>query len=140
MNIEEKINYSSLVSLSNGTGKAKSAIARSSIKTGTGKILVNGKDYKDYFKSSLWIQKFLQPLKLAGIVDTVDITVNVSGGGISSQAYASARSVAIALSKCDLGFKILLKSYDLLSKSVRRVYPKKAGYRKSRKKEQFSKR
>jgi len=123
-------------------GRRKAAIARVRLNKGKGKVTVNGKDYKEYFPV-IHLQ--------ATVVDAVtflekdgkyDINVNVKGGGFKGQAEAVRLGIARAFVVEDEESKIILKSKDklIMRRDARVVERKKFGYRKARKKEQYSKR
>ena len=79
------------------SGKRKRAIARATIKPGKGKVRIN-KTNIDFYEPRLYRLKIREPLILAGdIINSVDIDVNVFGGGIASQAEASRLAIARAL-------------------------------------------
>ena len=79
-----------------GTGRRKSAVARVFIKTGTGKITVNGKAAAEYFSRETGLMVIRQPLELTQNVERFDIMVNVHGGGESGQAGAVRHQVCNA--------------------------------------------
>ena len=80
-----------------GSGKRKRAIARATLKQGTGNVRVN-KVPINLVLPKMYRMKILEPLILAGdVAEKVDIEVNVNGGGITSQAEASRNAIAKAL-------------------------------------------
>jgi small subunit ribosomal protein S9 len=79
------------------SGKRKSAIARATIKQGTGKIKINNILLENYGNKMSQL-KLKEPLILAGdISKKVDIRIRVSGGGMSSQSDASRLAIAKGL-------------------------------------------
>ena len=66
-------------------GRRKSSVARIYMKKGKGKILVNGKDFKEYFPVSTMQYKLEQPFKTIDMLGDFDVNVSVNGGGISGQ-------------------------------------------------------
>jgi small subunit ribosomal protein S9 len=78
-------------------GRRKAAVARVVIKAGNGAIIVNGKDYKDYFPLDFIQQKVEAPLKTADAFGKFDVSVNVFGGGVKGQAEAIVLGIARAL-------------------------------------------
>ncbi|MBU5575308.1 MAG: 30S ribosomal protein S9 [Candidatus Aenigmatarchaeota archaeon] len=108
-------------------GKRKSAIARASIKQGTGKIKINGK-LLDLYEPE-FIRMFIsEPIILAGDVSKqVDISVNVRGGGIFGQAEAARQAIAKGLVELDSSLKQKFLEYDrtLLVADSRRNEPHK---------------
>ncbi|MDR3393570.1 MAG: 30S ribosomal protein S9 [Parasulfuritortus sp.] len=123
-----------------GTGRRKSSVARVFMKTGTGKIVVNGKPLDEYFARETGRMIVRQPLKLVDRETSVDIMVNVHGGGESGQAGAVRHGITRALIEFDAGFKPPLKAAGLVTRDAREVERKKVGLRKARRRKQFSKR
>ncbi|MDD7612187.1 MAG: 30S ribosomal protein S9, partial [Spirochaetales bacterium] len=66
-----------------GTGRRKTAVARVFVREGSGKIVVNGKDVKDYFSSAEQVQVVNQPLVVTSLGNKYDILINVQGGGLN---------------------------------------------------------
>ena len=124
----------------NALGRRKSSVARVLIKQGKGAILVNGKDYKDYFPVVHIQGKIVEPLQVTEIENTLDIQVNVKGGGVKGQAEAVRLGIARALCKINEEYRDSLKSNKLLRRDPRSVERKKYGKPKARKSFQFSKR
>jgi small subunit ribosomal protein S9 len=129
-----------------GVGRDKEATARVYLKEGTGQAKVrtkNGKekDLKDYFymEPSL-CEDIYQPLKLFSKENDYDLLIRVRGSGFHSQADAIRLGLARALLKISPEYRITLKSFSLLTRDARRVERKKIGFKKARKKEQYSKR
>lgn len=121
-------------------GRRKAAVARVSIKAGSGEITVNGKDYKVYFPLPYMQNKVEAPLKTSESEGRFDITVNVFGGGVKGQSEAVSLAIARALVADNAEKRPSLKKAKLLRRDARVVERKKTGLRKARKKEQFSKR
>jgi|TARA_B100001971_G_C18075700_1_gene475548 small subunit ribosomal protein S9 len=125
------------------SGKRKRAVARATFRQGKGKVRVNNK-LLDIYQPKLYRLKLKEPLIIAGdAADKVDIDINVSGGGISSQADACRLTIAKALveyTKSDKLKEIFLK-YDrnLLVADVRRKESRKPNrHGKARSKRQKS--
>ena len=123
-----------------GTGRRKSAVARVFIKTGTGKITVNGKAAAEYFSRETGLMVIRQPLELTNNVDRFDIMVNVHGGGESGQAGAVRHGITRALIDYDAALKPDLSKAGFVTRDAREVERKKVGLRKARRAKQFSKR
>ncbi len=123
-----------------GTGKRKSAIARTRLYHGTGKIEVNGRSVEEYFPRETLRMIIKQPLKLVNLEGKFDIKVNVCGGGISGQAEAIRHGISRALLEYDPELRKTLKSAGFLTRDARVKERKKYGQPKARKKFQFSKR
>jgi len=123
-----------------GTGRRKSAVARVFIKTGTGKITVNGKAAAEYFSRETGLMVIRQPLELTNNVDRFDIMVNVHGGGESGQAGAVRHGITRALIDYDAALKPELSKAGFVTRDAREVERKKPGRAGARKRFQFSKR
>ena len=123
-----------------GTGRRKSSVARVFLKSGSGNIVVNGKPLDEYFARETGRMIVRQPLELTDRLSSVDIMVNVHGGGESGQAGAVRHGVTRALIEFDAGLKPALKSAGLVTRDAREVERKKVGLHKARRRKQFSKR
>ena len=122
------------------TGKRKNAVARVWVKTGSGKLTINGKNLENYFLRPVLNMLVNQPLELTNKKMSVDTMVTVSGGGLSGQAGAVRHGISKALSIFDTNLRPVLKSEGLLTRDSRIVERKKYGRRKARRRFQFSKR
>jgi small subunit ribosomal protein S9 len=81
-----------------------------------------------------------QPLELTQHMSTFDILVNVEGGGESGQAGAVRHGITRALIEYDATLKPALSSAGFVTRDAREVERKKVGFRKARRRKQFSKR
>ncbi len=124
----------------NTVGRRKAAIARVFMSPGTGKIVVNGRDYKDFFTVPHIQDNIMLPFQLANCEGKYDIKITVSGGGIKGQAEAARLGIARAIVHEDPEARPALKEKGLMRRDARVVERKKPGLRKARKKAQFSKR
>ncbi len=124
----------------NALGRRKTAIARIYVKDGDGKIVVNGRDFKDYFPTAILHYVVEQPLILTDNTGKFDIKVNLKGGGFNGQAEALRLAISRALVKMDEEYRPVLKENGLMRRDPRMVERKKPGQPKARKKFQFSKR
>ena len=122
------------------TGKRKTAIARVYIKAGTGHILINGREFEDYFPVLALRSVVTQPLVLTGKRTAVDVDVNIAGGGPMSQAESVKCGIAKALQIEDPELRTPLKRAGFLSRDARIKERKKYGQPGARKRFQFSKR
>lgn len=122
------------------TGSRKTAVAKVWLAYGTGKITVNGMDFRQYFQRPNLILEVLKPLTLIQKETKVDIVAEVHGSGKSGQAGALRHGIARALSLLDPGLRPVLKSSGLLTRDPRMVERKKYGLHKARKRYQYSKR
>lgn len=121
-------------------GTRKRAVARASLKEGKGKIRVNNQ-FVDLFKPEMLKLKLMEPLLLAGdVVNSVDIDVNVFGGGVNSQIEAARLAIARALAKYSAKLKKVYLDYDrqLIVADVRRKEMYKPNRSKARAKRQKS--
>jgi small subunit ribosomal protein S9 len=122
------------------TGKRKQSVARVRLFPGEGKILVNSKDFKDYFKREALVTIIVEPLKLTNTENAYDIIADLSGGGISGQAGALRHGISKALLEINEEYRPILKREGFLTRDSRVKERKKYGLKKARKKPQFSKR
>ncbi|MDE5581105.1 MAG: 30S ribosomal protein S9 [Treponemataceae bacterium] len=123
-----------------GTGRRKTAVARVFLREGSGKIVVNGKDVKDYFATAEQIRTVHQPLLVTSNDNKFDILINVSGGGLNGQAGACLHGISRALLQVDQDCRTALKSNGYLTRDSRMVERKKYGQKGARRRFQFSKR
>jgi small subunit ribosomal protein S9 len=123
-----------------GTGRRKSAVARVFLKSGSGKIVVNGKPADEYFSRETGLMVIRQPLELTNHLETFDILVNVHGGGESGQAGAVRHGITRALIDYEATLKSDLSKAGFVTRDAREVERKKVGLRKARRAKQFSKR
>lgn len=123
------------------TGKRKSAVAKVWVKSGSGKIVVNGMDLNTWLGGHEAIKlKVVQPLLVTKQENAVDVTAKTLGGGYSAQAEALRHGISRALATIDKDFRAALKPEGLLTRDSRVVERKKYGRRKARRSPQFSKR
>ena len=124
--------------------KKKEAVARAVVKKGTGRIKINKRDISlvtPYYVNEL----ISEPITLAGdVMNDMDISINVKGGGFMGQAVATRSAIAKAIVEHtkDKKLKEKFMKYDrqLLVDDSRRTEPKKPLGKKARKKKQSSKR
>jgi small subunit ribosomal protein S9 len=122
------------------TGKRKSSIARVTLLPGDGKIEINKRSLEEFFPRPLHRTMAVQPLTVSGYEGNVDVRVRVHGGGISGQAGAVRHGIARALTEIDPELRGDLKRRGFLTRDARVKERRKAGFKKARKKPQFSKR
>ncbi len=123
-----------------GTGRRKTSVARVYLRSGSGKITVNGRDVEDYFKNPTNVYIVKQPLDVTDNLTKFDILINVRGGGVTGQAGACRHAIARALQTHDSTNTTALKTNGFLTRDSRMVERKKYGQRGARRKFQFSKR
>jgi len=124
----------------NTIGRRKAAIARVYMSDGKGQIIVNGRDFKDYFPDKQLHYVVEQPLNLLELRENYDIKVNLVGGGMTGQAEALRLGISRALIKINPDYKPALRAEGFVTRDPRVVERKKPGQPKARKKFQFSKR
>ncbi|MFN8216139.1 MAG: 30S ribosomal protein S9 [Solirubrobacterales bacterium] len=122
------------------TGKRKRSIARVTLVPGDGKFEINKRSLEEFFPRPLHQTMARQPLTVSGYEGNVDVRVRVHGGGISGQAGAVRHGVARALTEIDAELRGDLKRRGFLTRDARVKERRKAGFKKARKKPQFSKR
>jgi small subunit ribosomal protein S9 len=122
------------------TGKRKSAIARVTLKPGTGVYTINGKTLDEYFPRATLQTKARHPLEIVGQQDRMDVVAKIHGGGVSAQAGALRHGITRALVEADPNLRGELKRRGFLTRDPRVKERKKAGLKKARKRPQFSKR
>lgn len=123
-----------------GVGRRKSSVARVWLKPGRGVITVNGKNYEEYFTTDVSRTTVASPLKLAGKDRSVDVDINVDGGGVTGQAGAVMLGIARALVNLDETLKAVMKTQNMLTVDSRVKERKKYGQLGARRKFQFVKR
>ncbi|HEU4419352.1 MAG TPA: 30S ribosomal protein S9 [Planctomycetota bacterium] len=123
-----------------GTGRRKTSTARVRIKPGTGKFLINDREFDKFFLTDDTRRAAMQPLVVTETRNNFDIWVNVAGGGITGQAGAVSLGVARALLRENANFDKVLREHGLLTRDSREVERKKYGRHKARRSTQFSKR
>lgn len=124
----------------NTIGRRKTAVARIYMTAGTGKIVVNNRDYKEYFTTGPLQYIVNQALQVADAEGRWDIKANLDGGGITGQAQALRMAIARALCENNAEDRPALKKEGFLMRDPRMVERKKPGQPKARKRFQFSKR
>ncbi|MBM7601778.1 small subunit ribosomal protein S9 [Virgibacillus halotolerans] len=123
-----------------GTGRRKTSTARVRLVPGTGKVIINGRDSKDYFPYETQSLIMNQPLAVTETEGTYDVLVNVHGGGFTGQAGAIRHGISRALLEADPEYRASLKREGFLTRDPRMVERKKYGLKGARRAPQFSKR
>jgi len=122
------------------TGKRKTAVARVTLRPGSGSYLVNGRTLEEHFPRVTQQRNIRQPLETVGYQERMDVVARLHGGGISAQAGALRHGVSRALLEADPNLRGELKRRGFLTRDSRAKERKKAGLKKARKRPQFSKR
>jgi small subunit ribosomal protein S9 len=128
------------MSVTNTSGRRKTAVARIYLTEGNGTITVNGKDHKEYFPTLPLQYMVNQAFIVAEVTGQFDVKVNVAGGGVKGQAEAVRLAIAKAIVELDPIRKPSLRAKGIMTRDNRMVERKKPGRAKARKKFQFSKR
>jgi small subunit ribosomal protein S9 len=124
----------------NSIGRRKSSTARIYVTKGSGKITINGKDFKEYFPMPSTQATIMDPLKTVGTEGQYDIKITVDGGGFKGQSEAIRMAISRSMVKINEEYKKPLKDQKFLTRDAREVERKKFGKPKARKSFQFSKR
>src|ERR1700761_6709051 len=123
-----------------GTGRRKTSTARIRLSEGSGKLVVNGRDFDSYFSHENFSKQAYAPLLTVELREKIDVTANVSGGGVAGQAGAVAHGIARALEKMNGELRPALKKAGHMKRDPRQKERKKAGQPGALKRFQFSKR
>ena len=123
-----------------GTGRRKTSTARVYLRPGSGKILVNKREFNSYFPNEALQMIIRQPLTLTETVEQFDILVNVDGGGQAGQAGAVRHGITRALMEFNADLRPALKKAGLVTRDPRQKQRKKYGQKGARARFQFSKR
>ncbi len=121
-------------------GRRKTSVARVRLFSKKDGIVINKKDYKQYFSHPLWHQIVEEPFQQLGLSEKVGLTVKVSGGGIHSQAEAIRHGISRALVKFNEAYHPRLKKFGFLTRDPRMKERRKYGLKKARRAPQWSKR
>jgi small subunit ribosomal protein S9 len=122
------------------TGRRKTATARVYLKEGSGRFIINKRDFDDYFPREIQRMVVVQPLQVTNLMNRFDVLVNVRGGGLMGQAGAILHGISRGLLTYDPELRESLKRQGFLTRDARKKERKKYGLRGARAKFQFSKR
>jgi small subunit ribosomal protein S9 len=122
------------------TGKRKTAVARVTLRPGTGEYVINGRSLEVFFPRNALQRTIRQPLETVGYETRMDVVATMHGGGVSAQAGALRHGISRALLEADPNLRSELKRRGFLTRDARVKERKKAGLKKARKRPQFSKR
>ena len=124
-----------------GLGRRKSATARARLYKGSGKITVNDKPAEDYLSGDkTLLAEITDPLATVNKQKEYDVTIKVSGGGLSGQVDAIKMAIAKAITVASSDLRSPLKKAGFMKRDPREKERKKYGLRSARKREQYSKR
>jgi len=125
-------------------GRRKRAVARVRLVPGTGRILVNGHDYKEYFHRVTLEKVVEKPFEATGTLGQYDVFARVAAGGKSGQADAIRLGIARALVRLNPEWRKPLRQtklvYSLLTRDPREKERKKYGLHGARRARQYRKR
>jgi small subunit ribosomal protein S9 len=122
------------------TGKRKTAVARVTLRPGTGEYQINGRTLEVFFPRNALQRTIRQPLETVDYETRMDVVATMHGGGVSAQAGALRHGISRALLEADPNLRSELKRRGFLTRDARVKERKKAGLKKARKRPQFSKR
>jgi small subunit ribosomal protein S9 len=122
------------------TGRRKTSVARVFLKQGKGALTINDRTLQEYFGRETARMIVLQPFDLTQTAGSLDVDVNVRGGGSSGQAGAIRHGITRALMLFNPDFRPALKKAGFVTRDPRAVERKKYGRHKARKRPQYSKR
>ncbi len=122
------------------TGRRKTAVSSVRIRSGSGKIDINGRNFEEYFPLEIQRRTILAPFEKLNGNNRYDMIIRVNGGGVEGQVIASRLGVARALLQLDESLHSDFKSHGFLTRDARKKERKKYGHAKARKRFQFSKR
>ncbi|PJF27513.1 MAG: 30S ribosomal protein S9 [Phototrophicales bacterium] len=124
-----------------GIGRRKEASARVRLfPGGTGRIVINDREGSEYISRQGDMEIILQPLTVIGQDRNYDISVHVSGGGVSGQRDAIRLGIARALLKIDPELRATMRDHELLTRDARVKERKKPGLKRARKAPTYTKR
>ncbi|WP_348666625.1 30S ribosomal protein S9 [Arsenophonus symbiont of Ornithomya chloropus] len=123
-----------------GTGRRKNSSARVFMKDGTGNIVINQRTIEQYFCRKTARMIILQPLELVDMSKKLDLYITVKGGGISGQAGAIRHGITRALIVYNELLRPELRKAGFVTRDARSVERKKVGFKKARRRPQYSKR
>ncbi len=123
-----------------GLGRRKSAVARVRIRPGDGKFIINKRQYTEFLNAERDQNDVMNVLQKTKTDGSLDVYVNVRGGGFTGQTGAIVLGLGRALFRYDVSLEPILRSNGFLSRDPRKVERKKYGQPGARKRFQFSKR
>ncbi len=127
-------------SITQATGRRKTAVARINLVEGTGTVTVNHQPIDNYFVTSTQRSQALQPLLVTENNKKYNVNVRTEGGGLNGQAGATSLAIARALLEINPELRVKLREHGLLTRDPRMRERKKSGQPGARKRFQFSKR
>jgi small subunit ribosomal protein S9 len=124
-----------------GVGRRKQSIARVRIMSGSGQFIVNEKEAPAYFNRLGDLEAILAVLKAAGQdAKTYDISVDVTGGGVTGQTDSVQLGLARAMVKMNPENVSAMRKAGFLTRDARVKERKKPGLKRARKAPTYTKR
>jgi len=124
-----------------GVGRRKQSIARVRVMSGSGRFIVNDKEAAAYFTRLGDMEAVLAPVQAAGQDQkSLDITVVVTGGGVTGQTDSVKLGLARALVKMNPGYLPAMRKGSFLTRDARIKERKKPGLKRARKAPTYTKR
>ena len=123
-----------------GTGRRKRSVARVFLRPGSGKIVINNRDFAEFFKRDIYKIVVKEPLEVTEQLENFDVYATVKGGGTTGQAGALRHGLARALVNFNEENRAALRKAGMLTRDAREVERKKYGLKGARARFQFSKR
>ena len=126
--------------LTQTTGRRKEAVARVRLRPGTGKVVINGREFEDYFPNALQRAAATEAFRVVEAETSYDVDCDFQGGGIAGQAGALRMAIARSILELDDTKRSVLRKAGLLTRDSRKKESKKYGLKKARKAPQYTKR
>ena len=126
--------------LTQTTGRRKEAVARVRLRPGTGKVVINGREFEDYFPNALQRAAATEAFRVVEAETAYDVDCDIHGGGIAGQAGALRMAIARSILELDETKRSVLRKAGLLTRDSRKKESKKYGLKKARKAPQYTKR
>ena len=124
-----------------GLGRRKTSIAKVKLfENGSGKFIVNGKNYKDFYSYPLYAENLELPLEAVGLLGKIDAEIKVVGGGLQSGSEACRLGIARALVRITDSYKPILRAAGFITRDPRAKERKKSGLKRARRAPQWAKR
>lgn len=124
-----------------GVGRRKQSIARVRLMSGSGRFIVNDKEAPAYFNRLGDVEAILAPMKAAGQDQkSFDITIVVTGGGVTGQTDSVQLGLARALVKMNPENVSAMRKGGFLTRDARVKERKKPGLKRARKAPTYTKR
>ncbi|MGH2521497.1 MAG: 30S ribosomal protein S9 [Anaerolineales bacterium] len=123
-----------------GVGRRKTSTVRARISLGEGAMVCNDKPGQEYFSRIGDYENVLGPLKAVGLAGKYNVSLKLSGGGVTGQAGAAKMAVARALLKLNPELRKPLRRGGFLTRDDREKERKKPGLKRARKAPTYTKR